>query len=378
MRITLFAVLASSLCALSGSAMAGGGAATDAYDDIRPDRILDLHGLADLYLQANFGAPASETNQFRAFDTRANQPALGLLRLTGAHAPDPLGFRLDLAAGDFADNYLHFDPAATQYPALSRGLSYVEQAFVTVKVPVAGGLSVDAGKFGTPVGLEDNEALTNWNYSRSLLYLLAEPSYHTGLRATLAATPSLAFSAFWVNGWDTNVLDGNAMRTFAGAVTWNPSAKIEVVADYMGGPERAPTRLGDPTLAFRSMLDAYATYDLTREVSFAWTGDYGHDATCGGVAWWGAGGYLRYRPREWVAWTVRGEHYDDSNGFTTGTRQRLAELTSTFELRDNVGPLAVIGRVEYRRDQSDARVFQTSTRLSPRQDTLGLSLLTAF
>jgi hypothetical protein len=377
MRITLFAVLAS-VYLVSGDAFAGGGAATDAYEDIRAGRVLDVHALADLYFQGNLGGPASGMNQLRAFDVRANQPALGLLRVTGAHLPDPFGFRIDAGIGDFADNYLHFDPAATDYPALSRGLSYVEQAFVTVNVPVGRGLVVDAGKFGTPVGLEDNEALTNWNYSRSLLYLLAEPSFHTGLRLTYPVAPTVALSAFWMNGWDANVFDGSGMRTFAGAITWNPSAKVEIVADYMGGPERAPTRLSDPALAYRSVVDAYATYDLTREVSLACTADYGHDAARGGVAWWGAGGYVRFRPRDWFAWTVRGEHYDDSNGFTTGTRQRLAELTSTLELRDDLGPVALIGRVEYRRDQSDARVFQASTRLSPQQNTLGMSLLTAF
>lgn len=363
----------------SRAAHAGGGAATDSYEDIRRSTLLDVHGLADVYLEGNFNAPASRTNQIRAFDTRAEIPALGMARVTLAHRPETFGFRLDLAVGDLPDGYLRLDPAAGAHPEVSRALSYLEQGFVTAIAPIGRGLRIDAGKFETPVGLEDNEALENWSYSRSLLYLLAEPSYHTGLRVTYRPAEAIAVSGYWVNGWDANVLDGNGMRAFGGAVTWNPSTRVEAVVDYMGGLERAPTRLADPTLAFRHALDAYVAYELSERVSLACTVDYGHDDAGGGASWWGVGGYLRYRVVDWLAANVRGEHYEDPDGFTSGARQRLAEITATLEARDRLGPLAVIGRLEYRRDQADTRVFETSSsRLSPRQDTLSLSVVTAF
>ncbi len=90
-------------------------------------------------------------------------------------------------------------------------------------------------------------------------------------------------------------------------------------------------------------------YALTERVSLACTADYGHDAANSGVSWWGIGGYVRYRLVDWLAGAVRGEHYEDPNGFMTGTKQRLAELTATLEARDRVGPVALIGRLEYRR-----------------------------
>ena len=89
-------------------------------------------------------------------------------------------------------------PAATAHPGLSRALSYLEQAFVTAAIPAGRGVSIDVGKFGTPVGLEDNETPSNWNYSRSLLFTVGEPTYHTGVRATAYATDELAISAFWL------------------------------------------------------------------------------------------------------------------------------------------------------------------------------------
>jgi hypothetical protein len=381
MRPTLrFAAFAAPalICITRGTALAGGGAATDAYEGIREVPV-DVHGLTDVYFVGNFNFPQSGMNQLRAFDTRSWSPALALARLTAAHAPDPFGFRLDAGVGDLPDEYQRSDPANAAHPELSRALSYVEQAFVSATLPLGTGLRLDAGKFETPVGLEDNEALENWNYSRSLLYILAEPSYHTGLRATYRPREQVAISAYWVNGWDANVVDGNGMRAFAAAVTWNPSERLEAVVDYMGGLERAPTQLANPTLSFRQVVDGYVTFKLTERLSFASTTDYGHDQAGGGVDWWGVGGYARYLLMDWLAAAVRGEYYDDVQGFTSGTKQHIEEITTTLEARDHVGPLTVIGRLEYRRDQSDARVFVTGTpELSLHQDTLSLSALTAF
>jgi Putative beta-barrel porin-2, OmpL-like. bbp2 len=363
---------------LAGHARAGGGAATDAYDDIG-DLAIEVRGLADLYLQGNFNRPSSGVSPLRAFDGQIGQPSLGLFRLTLAHKPDPIGFRLDAGVGSLANAYLHFDPAATQYPDLSRALSYVEQAFVTATVPVGRGLSVDFGKFGTPVGLEDNESLQAWNYSRSLLYLLAEPTFHSGLRLTYPITETVAVSLFWVNGWDANVLDGNGMRAAAGAVTWKPLPKLELVVDYMGGLERQITRLSDPTLTFRNEVDAYVRYEPSERVAFALTGDYGRDAALGGASWGGVGAYARIGVYGPVAVAARGERYADPDGFTSGQKQELTEATATLEVRSVWDALTWVGRFEYRRDQSDEPFFARDLRgFSNHQDTLGVSLVAAF
>ena len=221
-------------------AFAGGGPATDAYDSISESAPVDVHGLLDLYVLHAFNQPASSRTQLRAFDDTGNQPALGLLRLTLAHRPGRFGFRLDVGAGDTANAFLGADPAASQHPDLSRAFSFVQQAFLSVVVPLGSGIAVDAGKFATPVGLEDNESVTNWNYSRSLLYTLAEPALHTGVRLTYRPLPALAFTAFALNGWNSNVLEGNTLRSYAAAGSYKPLEGLELVLVYMGGLERAP------------------------------------------------------------------------------------------------------------------------------------------
>jgi hypothetical protein len=69
---------------------------------------------------------------------------------------------------------------------------------------------------------------------------------HTGLRATLAPSPAFGMSVYWVNGWNSNFIDGSDMRTAGVAATWRPRDGIEVAFVYLGGLEHAPTMLGDP------------------------------------------------------------------------------------------------------------------------------------
>jgi hypothetical protein len=370
-------VLVAVACALGTAAKKAraGGAATDAYDGIAEDRPLDVHGLLDVYVQ---DAPAGSPVQFRAFDVNAS-PSLNFLRVTVGHHPDPVGFRIDGGVGDTPNAFLRSDPASTSYPDAARLASYVEQAFVSALVPLGDGLRIDAGKFDTPVGFEDNVSPPNLNYSRSLLFTLAEPTYHTGLRATYPVSESFAVSAFWINGWNSNVLGGNGMRSFAAAVSAKPDEALDVALVYMGGPERAPTELANPALAFRNEFDGYVRYTPDDAIECALAADYGIAGAEGGVSYWGVAGYARYRFEPWISGTLRGEYYDDPAGFTSGFRQRLVEGTATLEAKGQLAGFEVIGRLEFRRDQSDIAVFRMPYGPpSPSQSTLTMGLMASF
>ncbi|HEY6464244.1 MAG TPA: hypothetical protein VIY73_28950, partial [Polyangiaceae bacterium] len=70
--------IAATVCLATKVAWAGGGAATDDYEDVRTNAPVDVHALADVYAQhvlAPGGAP-----EYRAFDDHADRPALNLLR----------------------------------------------------------------------------------------------------------------------------------------------------------------------------------------------------------------------------------------------------------------------------------------------------------
>ncbi|HXJ22332.1 MAG TPA: outer membrane beta-barrel protein [Polyangia bacterium] len=364
-------------CCLAGPARAGGGAATDAYDDITGSSVVDVHGLLDAYAIHNFNDPVSGANQLREFDFR-DRASLDYARLTLAGRPRPVGFRLDVGAGNTADVFEQQDPARAQHPTYARATSFVGQAFVTAVVPFARPVELDAGKFSTPIGMEDNEAIGNWNYSRSLLFSWAEPTLHTGLRATTRLSDTLAVSLFWVNGWNAGLVDGSGMRTVAGAATWRPIDGIEVAVADLAGLEHPPTDLTAP-LSFRNLFDAYVILSPDSLASFAFTADVGNDRAEGGVHWWGAAWYARLQGARGFAATLRGEYLSDPEGFVTGTRQALAGLTTTAEAGQRVRRVRLVERLEYRHDQSTADAFDAATPASrTHQDTITLAFMSAF
>lgn len=383
-RLPLALVVAAASLGSPRSARAGGGAATDAYSGVREGATLDVGALLDVYAQHAWQGTPDGRLRLRAFDTRSETPALGLARVTLAHRPDWFGFRLDVGAGDLADGYQAMDPAAKQAPELTRGLSYVEQAFVTARLPVGPGVDVDVdvGKLATPIGLEDNESLTNWNYSRSLLFLVEEPSVHTGVRATTPVSPALALSAFWLNGWDANVVGGDGMRSFAVAASWRAADGLDVTGVYAAGLEHPATQPTDPALTFRHAFDASVVASPRSWLSFAATGDYGLDAARGGVSWWGVGGYARAQALPWLAGSLRAEHLRDTDGYLTGRSQAIVEGTATIEAHERFGGArSVLGvvRVEWRSDRSDWPIFtRGGGGIGTRQDTLTLALLAAY
>jgi len=357
------------------TARAGGGPATDAYDDVATG-VVDVHALADVYVQHDFGQPPSGLATLREFDAVTEAPSLNYLRLTVAHRPSPVGVRVDAGVGDTADAFRLQDPELALHPQLARAMSYLAQAFVTVVIPVGRGLAIDAGKFATPAGFEDNESIANWNYSRSFLFDWAEPSLQTGVRASLALTSWLAASLFWLDGWNANFVDGDDMRSFAVAVGVHARSSLELSLTWVAGLERAPKALADPTLHWRNLVSASGEWTVTRWLAVALAADYGDDGAQGGVRFGGVAGYVRVQWR-WLAATVRGEYYADPSGFTTGTPQSLGEATTTLEARGRQGPVALVVRLEYRHDQSTARPFPTPAGPASTQDTLTLALIAA-
>jgi hypothetical protein len=358
-----------------GGVARAGGAATDAYEDIDD---FDLHGLLDGYGLYNSASPASERNQLRAFDFDTGF-RLGYARLTLARRPKLVGFRVDAGFGNTADVFYHQDPASVLgHAELARATSYFGQAFFTVVAPLEHPLMIDVGKFGTPVGLEDNESLNAWNDSRSLIYTWAEPSLHTGLRLSCKLTDTLDASAFWVNGWDAGLLDGSDMRTWAGAITWRPTPSVEVSFVDMAGLERPPTHLSGP-LSFRNVVDASVAYKTTEWLSLAASADHVVDQGAGGVDWWGAAGYARAQALYWLAFAVRGEYLADPSGFGTGTPQKLVEGTATLELLHKIERLRFLARLEYRHDRSTAHPFDAAVPASrATMDTFTAAGLVAF
>ena len=330
-------------------------------------RSVQVGGLVDGYYVHNANRPSGDA-PYRNFDTRHNQAAFNMAEVwlnKNATADQRLGFNVKLTVGPAA-SIIHAGE-----PGTIAGMQNVEQAYVSYLVPAGKGLQIDVGKFVTQHGAEVIESRDNWNYSRSLLFALAIPYYHMGVRATYTANDKLTLLGTIVNGWNA-VVDNNSRKTYGVQAALKPVPALSIVQNYMGGPEQ-PNDAAD----WRHLADTTVTYTVTPAVSLMANYDHGQDTLAGkGVRWDGLAGYAKIQVDQRIAVSPRVEWFEDSDGFMTGTPQTLKEVTLTGEVKlaDNL-----LWRVEYRHDLSDVASFRADRgALMRTQHTIGFGVLYSF
>lgn len=327
---------------------------------------IDFSGLVDVYADLNPNHPASGYNAGRNFDVKANQFSLNMAKLSLEHAPDPVGFRVDFGFGRAFDIIHASEPRDT--PSIMRN---VEQAFVSLKPPKAKGFQVDIGKFVTSAGAEVIETMSNWNYSRSLLFAWAIPYYHFGIRTAMPIGAHFTGGFQVVNGWN-NVEDNNSGKTIGLTGTLG-GKKVTWSNVYYGGPENAGTSKGWRQLYDTNLLltpsDAFNAY-----INY----DYGENKFPGpGKTHWSGIAAAAKMTKGKFSLIPRVEWFDDADGFSTGTAQKLKEFTLTGEMKMKEGLLT---RLEYRHDWSDKAFFDRGNEpgSSKTQDTLLIGFVAFF
>jgi hypothetical protein len=346
-----------------------------------------LSGFVDAYYGYNSNQPASRTTALRNFDINSSQFALNMLELVADKSPDPaashVGFHIALGFGEAMNLVNSGELGSPLVPTTPLGSStvsnfdqYLKEGYLEYLVGKK--LQINVGKFVTPAGAEVIESKDNWNYSRGLLFSWAIPYFHFGANAKYAFNSKFSLTGYLVNGWNNSV-DDNSGKTTGLSAAWTPNAKWSLTENYLVGPEQ-PNDNSD----FRHLTDTVATYTPNAKLAFTANYDYGHDHGLSpasplvptGVWWSGIAGYIKYAPNERWYVATRGDYFEDHNGFSTGTAQKVGEFTLTLQ-RMLAGK--IISRLEYRRDISDHDVFPYHTGLfKGAQNTVTLGMIYAF
>ena len=324
---------------------------------------IDFSGAIDGYYSWNNNHPASMTNNLYNFNDSANQFGLSLAEIALEHSPDPVGFRVDLGFGrtyqlvNSADNDGGFN-------------QYLQQAYVSWAPTGGRGFQADFGKFVTSAGGEVIESYPNWNYSRSLAFVLALPYYHFGLRTSM---PMGRFTGGFhlVNGWN-NVVDNNSGKTVGltgaldlGMGTW--------YANYYAGPENSGTNTG-----WTHLIDTTLVLTPVSQVSAYLNYDYGQSRSPDFAAWQAFAAAIRFQATDNWAFTPRGEWFQDRQGSRSGSGipTIIKEVTFTGEYKLAEG---LLWRAEYRRDWSDQSIFERgSAGFYDKQDTFTVAFVAFF
>jgi hypothetical protein len=309
-----------------------------------------------------YNSTARSANTFRVFDVEARRITFHQLEFWVEKPPtveSPLGFGLDVMFGSDAKK-IHATGLGDADDPFD-----LTQAYVSYRAPLGRGLEFKIGKFVTLHGAEVIRRPGNFNISRSILFGYAIPFTHTGLLATYSFTDRLSLTLGIVNGWD-NVTDNNTGKSLHGMILLVPRKDLTLTVSGTWGPEQ--TDVNDPK---RGMIDVVATYKPISPLTLMVNVDYGAEADAipdgahgaKRARWYGAAGYIIYEltPR-WSA-GLRGEFFNDRDGFRLGWSDPRTNLPLGLNLREVTGTIRhkiadqLFIHFEYRRDFANHPVF---------------------
>ncbi|MCX6621687.1 MAG: outer membrane beta-barrel protein, partial [Acidobacteria bacterium] len=328
-----------------------------------------LNFLLDGYYEFNWNRPVDRTNLLRPFDGSANslslnQAAVVLERAADVSQGRRFGMRLDLMFGQATES-LAGNPANEPRTAPYRN---IYQAYGTYIFPVGKGLTMDFGRFSSPIGMEGTLTKDQINYSRSLLFT-AVPFYHTGFRSSYKLNDRATATWMLVNGLN-QAEDFNGFKSNHFMLSTVPWKNVNWTVGYYVGREAASPRANGRT----HIADTYLSWAATPKLTLAAEADsivsrsYAFSQP---VRLTGAAGYAKYQLTGAVSVAGRFEHVSDRGGFLSGVSQTLEEgtLTPAYQPVDGFQL-----RWELRHDHSNQEHFHSRNH----QDTVLLGLLWWF
>ncbi len=351
---------------------------------------LSVHGLVAASYQYNFDRPVTGNNLFRVYDyfgTNSVEPDQGELYLERS-VPNQLGFVLDLNTlntgfKEYGSFTTYWDVPGPRGGCPGSPCSWLDptRAYLTYTIPVGSGVQLTAGNQYSLIGYEVIPSWQNVNLFQSIGYLFEnEPFTSDGIRGHYDFNSQVGLTLGVNNGWNA-LASQNYLQSFEGQlalkpfswlaytlggmygnieannsarsgiidniVTVIPTDKLSVTAEYYWGHQDAggflPTPIAQaPVYPFNPLLYAFPAGVLTH-----------------GANWWGTGTWVAYNLTERLQIGLRGEVFDDENGFLTGIPQQLWEVTTGFNYKVTEWLLT---RFEVRHDQSTAHPFPSAAR----------------
>ena len=316
----------------------------------------------------------------RVFDFKHNEAFFHALDLTFTNTPENgWGGLVDLTIGKDADTIAAYGTISKSKGPANGANHYVDPTQFYIYYG-AGPLSIIAGKYVTNAGAEVIKSDGDVNYSRSILFGYAIPFTHTGVRATYKVNDMLTVLGGVNQGWDA-FEDPNHDKTIELGGTFTPTKTMSFVASYYGGKERVTNYPKSDANGMRNLFDLVGTFTASDQLTFILNYDYGtqdHAAANGSKAKWdGIAGYATYQINDQWRVVLRGEYFNDHDGYRTGVAQKWKEATLTLAyLPAKEWEI----RAEVRADKSDQSAFLKSDGVTSTstQRSFGLEALYKF
>jgi hypothetical protein len=337
---------------------------------------IDVSAFVDAYfsLNLNFPRPQAASNGLRGNDIH-NGFSIAWAGIDATYDADPVGATINLRFGPQTNGYAGFD---AQVP----GLEHLRQGYVTWKANEK--LTLDLGKWDTFAGGEAIDSQWNFNYTRGIVHWLAQPAFHTGLRATYAASDMFSVLGFVANGWNRTI-DNNIGKTFGVQLSVTPMEELNAKLGYIGGPEQddfyvqpfddgssTTLNVGTANMRWRHLIDLLVTYNPNEKMSLLLNADYGRETVkpdvalpeTMGVQWFGVMVAGRYAVNDTFAGALRAEFYKDPEGYTSGTGLDTTLLTGTLTVEAAPAPQISV-KLDVRGDYATTKAPEGATEDPP-------------
>jgi hypothetical protein len=321
---------------------------------------LTVGGYVELFYQLHFQDPSNRITSLRGFDNRSRTFTLSNVAVDVKAEQGPLTGRIILQIGHTPSTYYLAETASPGSPGVNASSSelwkYVQAANLTLKAPKD--LTIEAGLFPSPIGIEVIPIKDNWSWSRSNLFF-GLPFYHTGVMVSRPLGGGWTGKLHVYNGWNT-VVDNNGTPSVAVSAAYS-SERTAAQILYFGGNERATDAIeGEP---WRHLFDVYAQYAITDNVTVLAQADAGFESNdVGTSSWIAAAVYGKYAVSSKLYATIRGDYFYETvaedGGMTASAifwpTEWMSSGTATLAYQPVPG-LSI--RFEYRHDQAKTDVF---------------------
>lgn len=296
---------------------------------------LTINGSVDAYYRYNFANAGSsgELNNLTSFTNTQNSIELGMASLKASYTKGRAGVVVDLGFGSRASEFSYAETGALQA---------IKQAYVTYSP--TDNLMFSAGKWGTHLGYEVLDPQLNRNYSMSYMFSYG-PFSHTGLKADLSFGEGFGLMAGVAN--PTDYISASFAKKNVIAQFSKTSETVNAYLNYVGGNDLSGTnsnQLG---------LTATATVSDMFSLGYDGTVRFVDPDGAGAGHWWGSALYFNVDPVEKFGLTLRGEYFDDKDGYTP-VASSVFQGTLSLNFKP-VNGLAIIP--EFRIDNAKDEIF---------------------
>lgn len=256
----------------------------------------------------------------------------------------------------------------------------VEQAYLSYKFNTE---IIKIGELLTLAGLEQYNYTKTMNFSRSILDGYAQPGVHLGVRGLHIVNHEITIIAGIGNGWNT-IKHAARQTTVDLGLQYEVGPQFSVLLNTFSGYQYLTDNINSGPTGYRNLIDLFGTYQLNKKITLAFNLDYGFQTSAllpnniiNRAVWQGLAGYIQYALSDKWSTALRGEVFDDTNGYRTGVKQNWRELTLSIAY-EPINHLQC--RAETRRDFSNVNSFlgRNGIQVFNNQQSFAVDLLYEF